>query len=137
MPEKLDQPFMLQCIEKALKVGIEHPFHQFLPHPVGHGVQRLMLASPWTASVREPQEVHLVNRVQHLDGGALDDLVFQHRYSKRSFPPVRLLDINTPNWSCPVCAARQPSGYTLEVFPQVLSIVLPRLAIDSCGRNRL
>src|SRR2546428_6531935 len=43
---------------------------------------RLMLAPPWPESVRKPQEVHFIYRVQYLDGGALDDLVFQHRYSK-------------------------------------------------------
>src|SRR5437899_2867373 len=92
-----------------------------------------MLAPPWPESVRKPQEVHFVNRVQYLDGGALDDLVFQHGYSKRSFPPVRLLDIGTPNWSCPVGAARQPPGKILQVFLQVLSVMLPRLSVNPCG----
>src|SRR2546421_7809192 len=108
--QELHQPFMLQRIEEALKVGVEHPLHHLLPHSVGHSVQRLMLVPPRPESVRKSQEVHLVNRVQYLDGGALDDLVLQHRYSQRSFPTVRFLDIHTPNWSCPVGAAREPSG---------------------------
>jgi len=45
-----------------------------------------MLASPRPESVRETQKVGFVDSVQHLDGRALDEFVFQHRNSERSFP---------------------------------------------------
>ena len=33
-----------------------------------------MLAAPWLEPIREPEEIFLVDRVQHLDHRALDDL---------------------------------------------------------------
>ena len=50
-------------------------------------------ASCWTAPrpepVREPEEIFLVDRVQHLHHRALDDLVLQRRDAERALPAVR------------------------------------------------
>src|SRR5437016_11223734 len=48
-----------------------------------------MLASPRSEPVRKAEKIRLVDGVQHLDRGTLDDLVFQRRYSERSLPPRR------------------------------------------------
>jgi len=49
-----------------------------------------MRLAPWPEPVGEAQEVHLINGVQHLGDGTLDDLVFQRGYAERPLPPVRL-----------------------------------------------
>ena len=51
-------------------------------------VQRIMRASPWTESVREINEVLLVDRIQYFNGCSLGYLVLQRRHAKRSLPPV-------------------------------------------------
>ncbi len=40
-------------------------------------VQRLMRVAPWPEPVGEAQEVRLVDGVEYLDDGPLDDLVLQ------------------------------------------------------------
>ena len=46
--------------------------------------------APGPKSVREAEEVLLVDHIQYLDDGALDDLVFQHRHPQRALPARRL-----------------------------------------------
>src|SRR5207244_10770731 len=101
---------MLQRIKEALKIGVEHPLHHLLPHPICHSVQCLMLVPPWPESVRKSKKVHFRKRVQYLDGGALDDLDFQHRYPERSLPPIRRLEIDTPDRYRTGGASSDPSG---------------------------
>jgi len=48
-----------------------------------------MLAGSWPESIREPEEVLLVDRVQHRDGRPLDDLAFQGGNRERPLPTVR------------------------------------------------
>ena len=51
-----------------------------------------MWSAPGTEPVREPEEVFLVDGVEHRDSGALDDLVFQggHTPIELHFAPVSL-----------------------------------------------
>src|SRR5213594_3858357 len=48
-------------------------------------VQRVMRAAAGPEAVTEPDEVLLVDRVEHLDRGALDELVLQRRHAQRAF----------------------------------------------------
>src|SRR5450755_846273 len=95
----------------------------------------------WTTSrsetVRETPEVLFVDRVQHLDGGTLDDLVFQRRNAERTkFARfAHLLDVNPTHRPGPVGSSLESMGEILEVCLEVLNVVLPRLAIDSCCRD--
>ena len=43
--------------------------------------------------VREPEEIFLIDRVQHLDHRTLDDLVFQCGDAERAPPAVRFWDV--------------------------------------------
>jgi hypothetical protein len=93
-----------------------------------------MLAASWPESVREPEEVRFVDGVEHLDDGALDDLVLQRGNSERPLPPVRLRDVRPPNRLRPIRSPLQPAGEILEVDLQLLPVVPPRLTIDTCRR---
>ena len=88
------------------------------------------LAAPRPKSVAEAEKVRLVDRIQHLDGGALDDLVFQRGNTERSLPPVCLRDVHPPNRLRPVPPALQPSREVPEVCPPVS----PRSAATSPRR---
>ena len=91
-----------------------------------------MRASPRSEAVGEGEEVGLVDRVQDLDDGALDDLVFQRGNSERPLPPVRLRDDASKNRPRPVRSPRQPSGELLEILFESLSVVPPRLSVHPC-----
>jgi hypothetical protein len=66
--------------------------------PSTHDPWGIMLAAPRAESVAEPEEILLVDRVQHLDHGALDDLVLHRRDAERALPPVRLRYVPPPRW---------------------------------------
>src|SRR5262249_34476468 len=99
-------------------------------------IQRLVRATPGSESIREFQEVLFIDRVQHLDGGTLDNFVFQRRNTKR--PELarftHLRDINPTHRSCSVSASPESMGEILEVRLEVLNVVLPCLAIRACRR---
>src|SRR5229473_2666 len=121
-------------IEKALDVQIEHPVHFSRQQPRVERVQRLMLASPWPEPVRKPEEVRFIDGIQHLDRRTLDNLVFQHRDSERSLPPVGLRDKHPTHRHRSVRSALQPIGKSLEIFFQLLAVVPPRLPVHArCG----
>src|SRR5438445_8474919 len=95
-----------------------------------------MLASSCPESVRETQKFGFVDSVQHLDGRTLDDLVFQHRNSERSFPPVPLVDVRPTHRLGPIRSSLQPMGEILEIILESLAVVPPRLPVHT-GRGVL
>src|SRR5437899_4093406 len=136
MLDELHQPFVGKRIEKAANVHIEHPVH-FLPPPSGlERIQRTMLASPRSESVRKAEKIGFVDSVQHLDSRALDDLVFQHRNSERSFPPVPLVDVRPTHRLRSIRSALQPMGEILEVVLESLAVLPPCLSVHP-GRGFL
>src|SRR5947209_312042 len=136
MLDELHQPFVGKTIEKAANVHIEHPVH-FLHQQSGvERIQRVMLASPRPESVRETKKVGFVDSVQHLDGRALDDLVFQHGNSERSFPPVALVDVRPTHRLRPLRSSLQPMGEILKIILKSLAVVPPCLSVHT-GRGFL
>src|SRR6266480_2731952 len=131
MLHELDKPFVGKPIEKAFDVKVEHPVHLSRQQSRVERVQRLMLASPRSEPVRKAEKVRLVDGVQHLDRGTLDDLVFQRRYSERSLPPVGLWYIHPAHRLGSVRPAFQPFGEILEVLLQFLAVVPPRLPVHT------
>src|SRR5437764_3315735 len=121
-------------IQKAFDVKIEHPVHLPCQQSRVERVQRLMLASPRSEPVRKAEKIRFIDGVQHLDRGALDDLVFQRRHSERSLPPVGLWYIHPTHRFGSVRPAFQPFGEILEVLLQFLAVVPPRLPVHArCG----
>ena len=85
-------------------------------------------------SVRESEKVRVVDRAQHRDDGALDDLVFQRGNAERPLPPVRLRDVRATHRLRSVRPSLQPVGEVLEIRLQGRPVVLPCFAIDA-GRR--
>ena len=83
-------------------------------------------------AVREAEEVLLIDRVQHLDDGALDDFVLQHGHPQRALPTI-FRYVHSTHRSCSVRAPLEPQRQVLKVTLQVLSVVPPGLAVDACG----
>jgi hypothetical protein len=85
-----------------------------------------MRLAPRPEPVAEAPEVHLVDGVQHLDDGPLDDLVLQRGDTQRTLPPIRLRDVHPPARLGPEPARLHPSMQILEVGLQVLPVLGPR-----------
>ena len=83
--------------------------------------------------VRETKKVPLVDGVQHLDRGALDEFVLQCGNPEWALLPVGLRYVHPSNRPGPVCATLQPFGQVLEVFLQTLPVMLPRLTVHTGG----
>ena len=75
--DKPHQPSVIESVVKLPNVGIEHPVHPPRSDPDRQCVQRLVWTTSRSESIRKSQEVLLIDRVQHLDRGPLDDFVFQ------------------------------------------------------------
>ena len=119
------------AIEEPPDVRVEHPVHLLRQQSRVERIQRLMLAAPRSEPVREAEEVRLVDGVQHLDRGPLDDLVLQRGHADRPLPPVGLGDVHPPNRLRSVRSALQPFGEVLEIALQRLAVVPPRLAVHA------
>src|SRR3984885_3334878 len=132
--DEFHQPFVRNRIEKAAYINIEHPVHFSRKQSRVERIQRLMLASPWPEPIRKAQEVGLVDSVHHLDRCALDDLVFQRRYSERPLPPVGLRYIHPTHRLRSVRPSLQPMGKILEIILEGLAVVPPRLTVHARRR---
>jgi site-specific DNA recombinase len=88
--DETDEPLLAHRAEEVPDIGVKNIVH--LPARDAHhqGVQRIVRSAPGPEPVREPEEVLLVDGVQHQDGGALVDLVFQGGDRQRPLPAVCL-----------------------------------------------
>jgi len=136
MLDKLHQPSVIQSVIEPPDVGIEHPIHLSRSDPNRQRIQRLVWTTSRSKSVRETQEVLLVDRVQHLASGTLDDLVFQR--GNAEWPKLtrftHLRDVDPTHRLGSVRSPLQPMGEVLEVRLEGLTVVLPRLAVNACSR---
>src|SRR5262245_7931665 len=107
---------MIKLTEKVLDISIEHPVHSLLFDPDRQRIQRIMRATSRPKPIRKAQEIHLVDSVEYLHDGPLDNLVFQRRNAERPQPPVSLRDIHPPRWFRPVCATMDSSVQIKKVL---------------------
>jgi hypothetical protein len=97
-------------VEKATDVGIEHPVHLLPTDSDAECVQRMVRAASWPKSVGETEEVCLVDAVQDRHEGTLDYLVLERGDPERSLSPIRLRNEHPPDRLRPVRSTSQSSG---------------------------
>src|SRR6516225_280063 len=131
---ELDHPCLVEVIEEALDVSIKHIVHLLLHERIGQRIQRLMLAAPRTKSIREAEEVLLIDLVEDGDHCLLDDLVLQCGDPERTFPSVAFLDKYPSRWKRTVCSAMQPAVQIDEPILQPGFLFLPCNTVHS-GRG--
>jgi site-specific DNA recombinase len=136
MLDELMHPPVVDGVVEATDVRVEYPVHLPLLDPDRQRIQRVMRAAPGPEPVRETEEVHLVDGVQHRDDGPLEDLVLQAGDAERPQPPVRLRDVHPARWLRPVGAAVDPIVQVPEVSLQVLPVGTPRHAVRARGSPR-
>src|SRR5664280_1915470 len=133
MLDEPPHPSVVDGVVEPTDVSIEYPVHLPLLDPDRQRIQCIVRAAPGPETIREAEEVHLVDGVQHLDDGPLEDLVLQAGDAERPKPPVRLRYVHPSRWSRPVGAAVDPTVQILEVGLQVLPVGTPRHAV--CARS--
>jgi hypothetical protein len=84
-----------------------------------------MRAASWPEPIREPEEVFLVDRVEHRSRRPLDDLVLQCGDREWTLPTVRLWDVDPPRRQRPVRPPMDPCVQILELALEVCLVVLP------------
>jgi hypothetical protein len=114
-------------VEEAPDVGVQDPVHLRANDPGRQGIQRIMLAPLRSEPMREPEEVFLVDRVQHRDRCPLDDLVFQSRDRERALAAIWLWYIPPPGRLRPI---RSPVDPILQIAEPTLEIGLVVLPCD-------
>jgi hypothetical protein len=82
-------------------------------------------AAPGSKSIREPEEIFLVDRVQHRDGGPLDDLVLKGRDRERTLPSIRLRNVPSPGRQGTIPSPLDPCVQSLDPAIEVGLIVPP------------
>jgi len=64
-------------IEERADISVQNIVHLSAADPDVQGIQRIVWSTSGSKPIGEPEEAFLVDRVQHQNRGALDDLVFQ------------------------------------------------------------
>ncbi len=127
--KELQKPRLVEAPEEIADVRVEHPVHLLPLDPDRERIQRIMRAAPRPEPVGETEEVHLVDRVQHLDDGPLDDLVLQRGDTERPKPPVRLRDVQLYETASPgtrPCAAVRAGRGGSPPAPARMTATSPR-----------
>ena len=90
MLDKAVQPTLADFIEKRPDIRVENEVHLLVGDPDRQGVQRVVLAALRPEPIAEPEELFLVNAVQHCNGCSLNDLVLERRDRQGPLSSVRL-----------------------------------------------
>ena len=130
---KPDQPFLADRIEKRPDVGVKYVVHLPLGDPDRQGVQRIVRSPSGPEPVGEAEEIFLVDRVQHHNGSALDDFVFQGGNRQGPLPAVRLRNIGPARRLRPVSPAVDAAMQIDEPALKVRLVLLPCHAIHARG----
>ncbi len=128
---KLQQPCMVNPIEKATDVRIEHKVHMSPLKPNIERIQAFMLATPGAVSIRKPEKVCFINRIHHLHCGSLDYLIFQCSDSKWSLFTISLGYERSLDRLCSIRPSLESLRKIFEVFLPVLGVAPPRLPVHS------
>ena len=89
MFQKLDQPFVVQCIKETLNIRIQYPIHSPPLDAHRQRIERLVSVPSRAETVAESPKVHLVYFIQDGHYRLLNDLILQRRNAVRSLSAVR------------------------------------------------
>ena len=125
------QPLVVNQVEEAADVGIEHPVHAPAHDRGVHRRESLMRVPLRPKAIAEPEEIDFVDGAQHLGDRALDDLVFQRRYAERSLPAIGFGNIDAPHRLRAVASGLDARAEIGELFSQFLLVHRHRYPVDS------
>jgi len=129
--EEVEQPFMVDGIEKGLNVCIEHPVHSSFGQAHIQGVQPVMGRTPGPETVRKSEEVHLIDGVENRGHCMLDDLVGQGSDPQGTLASVRLGDVGPLGRLCTIGPAMNLLVQVVQPLIQTLLVHTPCDSVNS------
>jgi hypothetical protein len=105
MLDEFYQPCVVDRLKEATNVRIEHPVDRARFDSHRHRVQCIMRAAARSKAVGESPKGPLVDGVQHLHRGPLDDLIFQGGDADGPLAAIRLGDVHPLDGAGVVCPA--------------------------------
>jgi hypothetical protein len=131
----MNQGALCSRVQETPYVGVNDPAHPFcFAYPDHQRVQRIMLAAVGAETIREPEEIFLVNLVQYGSDDSLDDFVLKRRHGERALPSIGLRYVSTPGGLRPVRSPMDPGGQIQKLVLKVCLIVLPPHAVHAWCR---
>ena len=85
----------------------------------------MVRAASGPETVRETEEILLVDRVEQCGRRPLDNLVFQGGDRERALPAVRLGYVLTPGRQCPIRSSLDARVQVMEICLHICRVVLP------------
>src|SRR5215472_294434 len=134
MFNKLDQPRVLEFVEKRSDVEIQDPVHSLAHDPDPQRIQRIMLTASGPESVTEAQKILFPYLVEDRFDRVLDDFVLQCRDSQRALPPVGFRNPDSSRRLRLIYSAMDSSMQVGQPCLQVSSILFPRHPIHPWRR---
>ena len=132
--EEFKQPFMVDGVEKALNVCIEHPVHSPFGEADIQGVQPVMGRAPRPETIGKSKEVHLVDGVEYRSDCMLDDFVGQGSDAQGALMSVRLGDVGPLGGLRTIGPAMNSLMQVVQPLLQIFLVATPCDAVDS-GRS--
>src|SRR3984893_15381638 len=95
MLHELDQPTLVEVIEKSSDIGIQYVVHLFLQERVRQRIQCLMLAAPRAKPIRTAEKILVIGVVEDGNRGLLDKFFFDSRDGQWTLPSIFFLYVHS------------------------------------------
>jgi hypothetical protein len=123
--------------QEAANVRVKNVVHLLARDPDDKRVKRIVLAALWSEPVREPEEVLLIDPVEHHERCSLDNLAFEGGDRERALPAIGLRYVPTPGRQSPVCSSLDPLTQIVEVALEICLVIPPGQPIHAGRRVAL
>src|SRR5262245_34593805 len=126
-----DEPFLAHRVEERSDVSVQYEAHLLAVDPHTERIHRIVRTAPRPESIREPEEVFLVDRVQHRSRRPLDNLVFKGGNRQRPLTPIRFGYVHPPGGMRPVRSPMHACVQVLEFVLELCLVVPPRQPVHA------
>src|SRR5437879_13517822 len=92
MLQETEKPLVTHRVEKASVIGVEYPVHLPSLDANDQRVQGIMLTAPRSESIREPEEVFLVDRIKH----GRREISLESKLIFRTISPRKVVGVSRP-----------------------------------------
>jgi hypothetical protein len=89
MLQETNQPIVADRVEELADVGVQYPVHLGARDSNGQCIEGIMLPPLGSESIRESQEILLVDRIEYRHERTLNDFILQRRDTERTLPSIR------------------------------------------------
>src|SRR5690606_8248779 len=103
-------------IEETTDIGVKHPVHSLSFEGHRERIQCLMSTTSRPKSVRKPEKLHLINRVEDFNDRPLNDLIFQRCDTQRALPAIPFGDKYPTRRFRSVRSSMQPIHKRPQIF---------------------